>query len=81
MKCANHKPWVQSLSKKHFYFDITQTETFTTLTELLKLCNLLILVLPTDKNISPTSPLGQVRAKPKQYGFDFKKKTISKWKY
>ena len=34
-----------------FYFDIPQTETFTISTELLKLCYLLILFLPTDNSI------------------------------
>ena len=56
MKCTVHKPPVQSFGvKKHFYFDITQNETFTISTELLEHFNLLILFLSTDNNINPTS--------------------------
>ena len=53
MKGTVHKPREQSSGvKKHFYFDINQSETFTISTELLKLY-LLVLFLTIDNNISP----------------------------
>ena len=62
MKCIAHKPQVQSLGVKKDFFDITQIETFTISTELLKLCYLLMLFLSIVITLARTSPLAQVRA-------------------